>query len=141
MPRLSEEHKFVLRSMLKGSQLKSHRYLDGVKVYRLHAVEDNNQRPVEAATVESLNNLGLIRSNMKFPAATYLLTQAGADTAAQLDKTPGASKSKADEPAAPPAAVEVPAAETESETAASSAPAEKTAEPSAAKPKRSRKKS
>jgi hypothetical protein len=96
--RLSAEEKRILAAMLEGSQLKSHRYLDGEKTYRLHPLnEDTNQGdgqsvalsiPVSSTAVESLRERGLIESNMKFPAATYLLTPKGERKAASLASSP-----------------------------------------------------
>ena len=62
--------------MAGGWTLKSHRYLDGGKVYRLHPL-DGPAATVRRATVELLQNHGLIDSNKKFPAATYWLTEKG----------------------------------------------------------------
>lgn len=62
--------------MRAGAALKVHRTLDGEKVHRLHPL-DGEPENVERALVESLVGLGLIQSNLKFPAATYVLTDAG----------------------------------------------------------------
>ncbi len=61
--------------MADGWTLKAHRYLDGRKVYQLHALEGGAQ-PVRAATVEALAAAKLLDSNKKFPAATFWLTPA-----------------------------------------------------------------
>jgi hypothetical protein len=136
MPTLSDEQQRVLRSMLHGSQLKSHRYMDGAKVYRLHAIEDGAARPVAAATVEQLRNLGLISSNMKFPAAVYLLTHSGVNVAYKLDKPAVAAPRPVTAPDPPPAAPAKPAEAVEPMEAADAAE-----DPPATRPKRSRKKS
>ena len=66
----------MLRALEAGSTLKAHRYLDGRKVYQLHALSGESQS-VRAATVEALVGAGLLDSNKKFPAATFWLTPAG----------------------------------------------------------------
>jgi hypothetical protein len=71
----------ILRALLHGSTLKSHRYLDGVKIYQLHALDETTE-PVEQRVVEALQARGLITSNQKFPVATYVLTEQGRDLAA-----------------------------------------------------------
>ena len=59
--------------MRDGAALKIHRDLDGDKQHLLHPLNGEPQ-PVDAALVESLRDLELIQSNLKFPAATYVLT-------------------------------------------------------------------
>jgi hypothetical protein len=72
--RLSRDEARILAAMREGATLKAHRTVDGAKVHRLHPLEGS---PVEVAgrDVESLKRRGLIISNMKFPVATYLLTE------------------------------------------------------------------
>lgn len=74
--RLTAPQQAVLAALLEGWTLKSHRTLDGQKIYRLHAL---NGEIVEVAdgVVDSLVTAQLLQSNLKFPAATYLLTQKG----------------------------------------------------------------
>ena len=79
--KLSEVHDYILQALLNGATLKSHRYLDGAKLYKLHPL-DGPAEPVERAAVDYLKQQGLIKSNMKFPAATYLLTDKGKQAAA-----------------------------------------------------------
>jgi hypothetical protein len=67
----------LLRALLDGAVLKVHRTVDGAKVHQLHC-HGEPPRAVEAATVRRLEAQNLIQSNMKFPAATYLLTEQGA---------------------------------------------------------------
>ena len=81
--KLSETQQRVLLALASGQALKSHRYLSGVKVFRLHPL-DGPPRAVRRATLESLCSRGLIDSNKKFPTATYWLTQKGTELAAQL---------------------------------------------------------
>jgi hypothetical protein len=85
--RLAAREKAVLAALVSGSRLQSHRHLDGRKEYALHAL-DGSAQPLEAAVVERLRGRGLIESNMKFPAATYLLTAKGQQLAATLTTTP-----------------------------------------------------
>ena len=76
MVRLSKTHQHVLKSIYRGCTLKSHRYLDGGKIYQIHPL-DGPPETVQRAAVEYLKEHGLIDSNKKFPAATYLLTPKG----------------------------------------------------------------
>ena len=66
----------LLHVMAKGATLKVHRTLDGAKEYRLHHL-DGGVEAVEAQLVDRLVQRGWLDSNMKFPAATFLLTPAG----------------------------------------------------------------
>lgn len=81
-PRLSAEQRRVLLALASGAVLKVHRTLDGEKTYQLHG--DGGRKEIDPGTVERLAALGLVESNMKFPAATFLLSEAGADAAARL---------------------------------------------------------
>lgn len=74
--RLSGAHKRVLFAMANQWTLKSHRDIEGGKVYKLHGL-DGAEEVVPAAIVEALTGAGLIDSNKKFPAATYWLTGTG----------------------------------------------------------------
>lgn len=64
----------LLAAMRAGATLKVHRDLDGGKALRLHPLA-GEPVPITAELVESLRDLGLIQSNLKFPAATYVLTE------------------------------------------------------------------
>lgn len=86
--RLGRQEKDILRALVSGYQLKSHRYLDGEKVYTLHDTGTDATQPVLVATVVRLRDRGLIVGNMKFPAATYLLTAEGERVAASLTTSP-----------------------------------------------------
>jgi hypothetical protein len=77
----------VLAALVSGYRLQSHRSLDGEKRYALHA-DGHPDQPVSAPVVERLRDRGLIESNMKFPAATYLLTVRGEQVAASLVDSP-----------------------------------------------------
>ncbi len=70
----------ILRAMLDGATLKAHRTLDGAKTYILHPL-DGPDEIVDRAAVEALKQRGLIASNLKFPAATYVLTEYGVASA------------------------------------------------------------
>lgn len=67
----------LLEVMAEGATLKSHRDVEGHKVYLLHRLETGSPRPISSTIVETLYRQGLIESNQKFPAATYLLTDKG----------------------------------------------------------------
>lgn len=75
--RLSAAEQAVLRLLAQGWTLKSHRNLDGDKVYLLHPLDEGEPQDVRAETVRALVEGGLLDSNKKFPAATYLLTERG----------------------------------------------------------------
>ena len=62
--------------MADGATLKAHRTLDGSKVHKLHPLE-GDAVTVSSTVVRTLEKCGWVRSNMKFPAATYLLTEKG----------------------------------------------------------------
>lgn len=68
---------------MAGGTLKVHRHLDGSKLYRLHPLEGPPET-LQGATVNHLKTQGLIDSNKKFPAATYLLTEKGKEVAVSL---------------------------------------------------------
>lgn len=74
----------AVRLLAQGWTLKSHRRLDGEKSYRLHPLDGGATQDVTAETVRALVDAGLIDSNKKFPAATYLLTERGKALAAEL---------------------------------------------------------
>jgi hypothetical protein len=73
---LSKTQQRVLVALANGYFLKSHRYLDGAKVHKLHSLAGSAET-IRRTTVEHLCNQGLIDSNKKFPAATYWLTEKG----------------------------------------------------------------
>jgi hypothetical protein len=81
--KLSKTQMNILRALVNGATLKSHRYLDGRKVYQLHPLNGPGET-VRRPTVDALRDRGLIHSNQKFPAATYLLTDQGQAVAGQL---------------------------------------------------------
>lgn len=66
----------LLQAIGAGWTLKSHRYLDGEKHYRLHSL-DGKVVEVPAGVVERLLSQNFIYSNQKFPAATFGLTDKG----------------------------------------------------------------
>lgn len=85
--KLSKAQAEVLRALVKGCLLKSHRYLDGTKSYSLHPL-DGPPQAVRRTTIAALKARGLIHSNQKFPAATYLLTDKGKALALTLHESP-----------------------------------------------------
>ena len=82
--RLTSEQQQILAALAHGAVLKVHRSLDGDKLHRLHPLDDSPVQPVRAQAVASLLRLGLLESNMKFPAATFLLTDKGVAQTRQL---------------------------------------------------------
>jgi hypothetical protein len=81
--RLSQEARRVLLSLNAGALLKSHRSLDGAKDFQVHPL-DSAPVHVRQAIVDALLRDGLVTSNQKFPAATYLLTDRGREVAIAL---------------------------------------------------------
>ncbi len=77
--RLSTEQRRILAALQGGCYLKIHRTVDGDKVYRLYCSSSSDDRGEElpAAAVDALERHGYLQSNMKFPAATLLLTERG----------------------------------------------------------------
>src|SRR5215212_6147139 len=82
--RLSTVHERIISELARGSRLQDHRNLDGDKVYKLHPLGSAPAEIVDAALVADLKRQQLIASNMKFPAATYLLTDKGIALATRL---------------------------------------------------------
>lgn len=82
-----EVEKSVLVALLEGWTLKSHRTLDGQKIFQLHPLAGPPQH-VDPAVVARLTSQGLLQSNQKFPAATYLLTDYGRGQASRLTSSP-----------------------------------------------------
>jgi len=70
--------------MADGCALKSHRDVEGRKVFQLHA-PDGTAEAVTWSVVEDLQEGRLIDSNKKFPAATYWLTEKGREVLAALN--------------------------------------------------------
>lgn len=85
--KLSDTQQHVLLGLRRGATLKAHRYLDGTKSYKLHLL-DGAIETVSNSTMDALKANGLIDSNKKFPAATYLLTEQGRKIAESLDGGP-----------------------------------------------------
>jgi hypothetical protein len=87
--RLNHEQRRILAALRQGCYLKIHRTLDGAKVYRLHCSAPDGEITVEelsAAPVDALERHGYVQSNMKFPAATLLLTERGVQAATALSQ-------------------------------------------------------
>lgn len=82
----------ILRALLDGGTLKSHRYLDGRKEYLLHPLSGEAiQVPLQ--DVRRLEELDLLLSNHKFPSTTLLLSQRGRLAALKEKKAVGAPPS------------------------------------------------
>jgi len=79
----------VLTALANGATLKAHRTLDGSKVHKLHPLQ-GEVILIPATVVRLLEQHGWVRSNMKFPAATYLLTEKGRQVVGQLGARHGA---------------------------------------------------
>ncbi len=73
---LSPAAKQILAAMQQGASLKAHRTLDGLKLHKVHPLA-GAAFEVPTSAVRALEKRGWLRSNMKFPAATYLLTEEG----------------------------------------------------------------
>jgi uncharacterized protein YjhX (UPF0386 family) len=82
--KLSKAEQHLLQALAQGATLKAHRTMDGAKVHKLHLLGVESPVVITEATVTSLKGQGLIESNMKFPAATYLLTDKGVQVATGL---------------------------------------------------------
>ena len=96
--KLSPAEEAVLRAVAQGGTLKTHRSMDGEKLSKLHPLAAPAY-DVAPAVVDSLKRRKLIRSNMKFPAATYLLTDRGRAVVSGLgdpDDAPLGSRNYAD---------------------------------------------
>lgn len=79
----SQTQKSLLIGLYHGSTLKVHRYLDGAKVIKLHPL-NGPAETINRTTLNLLRLRGLIHSNHKFPAATYVLTETGRRVAASF---------------------------------------------------------
>ena len=79
LPHTSSQQR-LLEALLKGGTLKSHRYLDGRKEFRLHRL-GGSSTPVSRHDVFLLEKKGFLLSNHKFPAASLSLTQRGRQAA------------------------------------------------------------
>ena len=78
--RLNTEQRRILAALQGGCYLKIHRTVDGAKVYRLYCSSrsDVEGEELPPAAVDALERHGYLQSNLKFPAATLLLTERGA---------------------------------------------------------------
>ncbi len=76
----------LLVALLDGAVLKAHRTVDGKKIHKLYGA-DQTVTAINERLVRYLEHKRLICSNMKFPAATYLLTEEGLAVAKRLHAT------------------------------------------------------
>ncbi len=81
--KLSRSHQRALLALASGWALKSQRDIEGVKAYQLRPL-DGPAETIAPATVEYLQDHGLINSNQKFPVAIYWLTEKGKGVASAL---------------------------------------------------------
>lgn len=79
--KLSPTQLHVIRALAQGCALRSHRFLDGEKVFKLY-LPGERVETVRSSTVAVLERERLIYSNHKFPAAAYTLTDKGKEFAA-----------------------------------------------------------
>ena len=84
--KLSPIQETVIKKLARGWTLKSHRFLDGRKLYKLYPLVGPAET-VRSSTVAVLKRKGLIYSNHKFPAAAYTLTNEGKTLAAAWGET------------------------------------------------------
>lgn len=82
---VSAEGKRLLLAIAQGWTLKSHRYLDGQKEYKLWSPEGETEE-IAYELVQSLIDQKFITTNQKFPAATFLLTNKGKAFVENLDQ-------------------------------------------------------
>jgi len=86
-----EKAEALLVDLQHGAILKAHRTADGAKIHRLHRhrIDETATKStsVDVAIIRYLEKQKLIQSNMKFPAATYLLTEQGAARAQRIDES------------------------------------------------------
>lgn len=73
---LSREAIQIFHAVGQGATIKVHRTLDGAKRHKIHPLQADAFE-VSAAAVHALEKRGWLRSNLKFPVATYLLTEQG----------------------------------------------------------------
>ena len=71
----------VIQALAQGRALRSHRYLDGVKQFKLYGPGEKVVT-LRSTTMAVLERERLIYSNHKFPAASYTLTDRGKEFAA-----------------------------------------------------------
>jgi len=71
----------VIGALAQGCALRAHRYLDGVKLFKLYLPGDKVET-VRSSTMAVLEREWLIYSNHKFPVASYTLTDRGKEFAA-----------------------------------------------------------
>ena len=81
---LSDEQQMILVAVFQGAALRSHRDLEGNKMYLLHFGEEGEKREIGRNTTLNLRKKRLIETNHKFPSATFLLTTRGNAIAAKL---------------------------------------------------------
>ncbi len=81
--KLSPNQERLLLDIADGGSLKAERDLEGGKGHWLYKL-NGDRHPVLCSDVEALKRFRLINSNMKFPAATYLLTDRGSRIVEEL---------------------------------------------------------
>lgn len=84
MIELTEAQEVVLKALADGIVLKGHRNIEGEKRYKLHAMDGSELAIIDAQVIDFLKENKLVHSNMKFPAASFLLTDKGREIASRL---------------------------------------------------------
>lgn len=98
---LSTPQENLLLAVLAGATLKSHRDVDGAKEYRLHPL-DGDAVGVPGNVVRSLEEMGYLLSNQKFPAASLILSQNGRRLAQEAREASGSKPQPVKPVSAPP---------------------------------------
>lgn len=86
--KLPDEDIALMTAIASGGTLKSHRDIDGHKMYRFYPL-NGDARPIPYHQVQRLLDRGLLTTNQKFPAATFLLTSKGQQAIKTKEKPRG----------------------------------------------------
>lgn len=92
---LNDEQQMILAAVFQGAALRSHRDLEGNKVYLLHFGEGEEKREIGRKATLDLRTKRLIETNHKFPSATFLLTTRGNTIGAKLANGKGSNPTSA----------------------------------------------
>lgn len=88
---LSRSQTRLLKALMQGGTLKSHRYFDGSKEYLLHTLNGETSLILKQ-DVRPLEDMGFLLTNHKFPAATLFLSTRGRCAADEAMEAAGESK-------------------------------------------------
>lgn len=78
----------VLLALARGDVVKGHRWLNGRKAWLCHPLDGGPAWTVAERDLRWLQARGYLHSNHKFPAASYMLTDAGRALAEALTGEP-----------------------------------------------------